>query len=294
MKKQIKTTVYILFAVTLVFATQSCSDFEKFEPLGENSIADVTPPSASFTATQGVGPNEEWKDYTFANASNSATTYAWDFGDGNTSAEVDGENTYPGEGTYTVTLVASDAHGVTSTYSEIIEIVQPEEPEAILPIIKEPGFEDNSPGSEDCGSGMDGRDCWRNGDLGGVIQITSSPVQSGSQAAKFPSAGDRVAYQELTVSPNVDYILKYYYTLKTTNPGSLTVSVLAGGGHIDLTSALDAALASFEGTDQSEANAFVLVSIPFNTGANDIVSILVTNQGEEARADSFSIEVDPN
>ena len=125
--------------------------------------------------------------------------------------------------------------------------------------------------------------------MGGVIQITSSPVFEGSQASKYPSAGDRIAYQELTVTPNSEYILSYVYTLKTNNPGSITVSVIAGGGHTDLNSALAATIENFEGTDQSDSSTYVPVNIPFNSGANDTVSILVTNQGEEARIDSFSI-----
>lgn len=281
-----------LFVITILLAGvvtyQSC-DIDKFEPLGENSIADATPPNADFSFTQGAGSADEWKDYTFANTSTSATTYAWDFGDGNTSTEVDPINTYPGEGTYTVTLTASDALGVTSTVSQTITVVEPAAPTVIIPVIKESSFEDNSPNASDCGSGLDGRDCWRNSSLGGVIQITSSPVQDGSQASKYPSAGDRIAYQELTVSPNSDYVLTYWYTLKTNNPGSITVNILAGGGHTDLTTALASSLASFEGTDQTSSSTYVQVNLQFSTGANNTVSILVTNQGEEARLDNISI-----
>lgn len=279
----------LIFIGTLAF--NSCEDLEQFEPLGENSIADATPPSASFTYTQGAGTEDAWKEYTFANASTSATMYMWDFGNGESSTEVDGFTIYPGEGTYTVTLTVSDNNGVESTFTETIEVIEPEEPAAIIPVINESSFEDNSPGSEDCGDGnMDGRDCWRNSDLGGVIQITSSPVQNGSQASKYPSAGDRIAYQELTVSPNTDYIITYYYTLKTNNPGSITLHILAGGGYVDYNDAIAGSIASFEGTDQTSANDYVQVNLPFNTGANDMVSIFITNQGEEARLDNISID----
>ena len=135
-----------LFGITILLAGvvtyQSC-DIDKFEPLGENSIADATPPNADFSFTQGAGSADEWKDYTFANTSTSATTYAWDFGDGNTSTEVDPINTYPGEGTYTVTLTASDALGVTSTVSQTITVVEPAAPTVIIPVIKESSFEES-------------------------------------------------------------------------------------------------------------------------------------------------------
>lgn len=285
MKKQFKNIIWLPVYAIIAFTVQSCDDFEQFEPAGANSKADETPPMASFSYSQGQGEGEVWKDYSFANLSTSATTYLWEFEGGTTSSDVDPTFTFPGEGMFTVTLTASDALGVESIFSEIIEVVEPEEPEAIVPTILESSFEDNSLPD---GTG-DGRDSWRNSDLGGVIQITSSPVQNGSQAAKFPSAGDRIAYQELTVSPNSDYILTYYYTLKTSPVGSVTVSVIAGGGHIDLSAALSATLADFEGTDQSSSNDYVKVDIPFNTGANNTVSILVTNQGAEARVDNFSI-----
>lgn len=285
MRTKFIKNLHIIGLALVAFIFNSCDDFEQFEPLGENSIQDETPPNALFSYTQGVGLEDEWKTYTFSNQSTSATTYAWDFGDGNTGDGLDEENTYPGEGTFTVTLTASDALGQMSTYSEEITIVEPEAPSAILPTILESSFEDNSLPD---GSG-DGRDSWRNSDLGGVIQITSSPVYEGSQASKYPSAGDRIAYQELTVTPNSEYILSYVYTLKTNNPGSITVSVIAGGGHTDLASALAATIESFEGTDQTSSSTYVPVNIPFNSGANDTVSILVTNQGEEARIDSFSI-----
>ena len=44
-------------------------------------------------------------------------------------------NTYPDEGTYTVTLVASDKLGVTSTYSTTVEVIEPPVPPAINPEI---------------------------------------------------------------------------------------------------------------------------------------------------------------
>ena len=283
MKNKFKNIIWLPVFALLAFTIHSCED--QFEPAGANSKADETPPMASFSYSQGQGDGEVWKDYSFANLSTSATTYVWEFEGGATSSDVDPTFTFPGEGLFMVTLTASDALGVDSVFSETIEVVEPEIPNAIVPEILEPSFEDNSLAD---GSG-DGRDSWRNSALGGVIQITSSPVQNGSQAAKFPSAADRIAYQELTVSPNSDYILTYYYTLKTNNSGSVTVSVLAEGGHADLASALAAKIVDFEGSDQTSSSDYVQVNIPFNTGAQSVISILITNQGEEARVDNFSI-----
>ena len=137
----------------------------------------------------------------------------------------------------------------------------------------------------------DGRDSWRLSGAG-VIQITNSPVYNGSQAAKFPSAGDRAGYQAIEVTPNSDYTLSYYYTMKTSGTGNITVWILPG--EVTEFSQIDTseALASYVGTDQTDANTYVQVDLPFNTGANDKVAILITNEGVESRLDDVSISAD--
>jgi PKD repeat protein len=275
----------ILAACVSIGLLTSCEE-EVYPETG--SIVDKTPPSAAFSATQGVGLNDEWKTYTFSNQSSSATDFAWDFGDGNSSTDFEPSNEYSGEGTFDVKLIATDKLGVSSTYSEQIVIVEPEAPEAIIPPIYEASFEDNSLPD---GTG-DGRDSWRLSGAG-VIQITSSPAYEGSQAAKFPSAGDRAAYQVLEVTPNSDYTLTYYYTMKTSpTGGNVTVWILPG--EVSEFSQIDTAqaIASFAGTDQSSSDDYVKVDLPFSTGANDKVAILVTNELVESRVDSMSITAD--
>lgn len=268
-------------SVLTLFVAISC-DFE-YELPEAGSIADLTAPMASFSASQS---EENFLNYSFSNLSVSATTYSWDFGDGNSSTSKDGTNTYPSEGSYTVVLSVSDALGVQSTFSKIITVEEPPAPAAKVPTVLEASFEDNSLPD---GSG-DGRDSWRN-DFGGVIQITSSPTQDGDQAAKFPSAGDRVAYQAgLEVTPNTDYVLTYYYTIKTSPEGSISLNVL-GGGIASLSEVASKSLAEHVGSDQTDANAYVKVDLEFNSGANETIAILVTNQGSEARLDNISIDL---
>jgi len=57
----------------------------------------------------------------FLNTSTDATEFAWDFGDGNDSEEENPTHTYATNGTYTVTLIASNPCG-SATFSEEIEI----------------------------------------------------------------------------------------------------------------------------------------------------------------------------
>lgn len=277
--------IHYVIAICVSLGLLTSCEEEVYPEAG--SIADKTPPSAAFSATQGEGLNDEWKTYSFSNQSSSATDFSWDFGDGNSSIDFEPSNTYSGEGTFTVSLTASDKLGVTSTYSESFTIVEPEAPSAVVPPILEASFEDNSLPD---GTG-DGRDSWRLSGAG-VIQITSSPVYEGSQAAKFPSAGDRAAYQALEVTPNSDYTLSYYYTMKTSGTGNITVWILPG--EVTEFSQIDTsqAIASFVGTDQTSANDYVSVDLPFNTGANDKVAILITNEGVESRLDAMTITAD--
>ncbi|MBK8874747.1 MAG: gliding motility-associated C-terminal domain-containing protein [Bacteroidetes bacterium] len=61
--------------------------------------------------TQGEAPLE----VTFTNTTSGASTYLWDFGDGNISNAVSPTNTYTEQGSYTVTMVATNTLGCTDT-----------------------------------------------------------------------------------------------------------------------------------------------------------------------------------
>ena len=264
----------------------SLSAFE-FDLPEAGSMADKTPPAANFSATQS---SIDYRIYNFSNLSVSATTYSWDFGDGNTSSSLDAVNTYPGEGTFTVTLKASDALGIESIFSMTIEIVEPEAPEAIVPFIKESSFEDNSPGSEECGNGnMDGRDCWRISG-GTIFGITSSPVRTGSQAAKFDAGSDRVAYQALSVTPNTDYMVTIYYTIKTSPSGSAVRLAILGNAISNASEAEAAIIASIVGDNQDNDKEYLPLVLSFNSGATDTIAIWIdSNNVAESRVDDVSI-----
>ena len=158
--------------------------------------------------------------------------------------------------------------------------------EVFMPMISEGGFEDNTLSD---GTG-DGRDSWRNS-LGGVIQITSSPTHTGSQAAKLPSGGDRVGLQEIEVDPNTKYRVSFFYTMKTSPEGSLTVSILdsSGSSLTDLSQTAAATIISITVNDQTDANAYIMESLEFNSGGNSTINILFTNEGVECRLDDFTI-----
>ena len=252
----------------------SCDTLELPEA---GSIPDETPPSAGFSAS----PSEsDFLQYNFSNESISATDFAWDFGDGTTSTDRDPVHVYEEVGTYTVMLTASDKLNASDQTTR--EIVVEEPMSAFVPEILNPGFDVEGDDSF--------RDNWRNGDLGGVIQITSSPVYEGEKAAKLPSAGDRIGYQLISVEPDTDYSIRFFYTLKTDPVGSITVSVLAGEVN-NPDGIADATIASFTGEDQSSASTFTQGTLEFNSGSNSTIAIYFTNTAVEARIDSFTIEV---
>lgn len=259
--------------ILLLFISISSCDFG-YELPEANSIADKTPPSAAFDFSQNEA---DFLTFDFTNLSASATDYSWDFGDGNTSTDSDPSNTYAAEGTYTVALTATDKLGVSSSITQTVVVEEPEND--FVPVILNPAF--------DIQGDDEYRDGWRN-DLGGIIQITSSPTHTPEKAAKLPSAGDRVGYQLITVLPDTDYSLSFYYTMKNDNPGTITVSVL-GGAVSDLSEVPGATIESFVGDDQSDPSTYVPGTIVFNSGSNSEIAIYFGNEGVECRIDSFEI-----
>ena len=289
MKKEkyiFRKAVRLFLCFSIVFLFNGCEDQFKHLLPDSNSISDTVFPSANFSYASSL---EDFRTIKFTNLSNESINYMWDFGGGNTSNEKDPTFTFEaGEGTYPVTLASSDGNGVTGTTS--IDVMVVEGP--FQPIILEPGFEDNELPD---GSG-DGRDSWRKSELGGVIQITGSPVTFGDQGAKMPNDQSRIGYQELTVEPNTNYDIRFWYTLVAdpTDPW-VTVSIVGvtqAGGSIETPGAAsEATIASVTVNDISDPETYLEQQLSFNSGENNTVAIYFFNGPVEARLDNFSIEV---
>lgn len=278
----LNSTIYtrLLSLVVVLLVIGGC----KKELPEAGSIADLTPPDASFTYAQLSSDN--YLEVTFSNTSISSTDYEWDFGDGASSTDAEPVHIYATEGTYTVTLKSSDKLKVESTFQMDIVLTAPS---AFIPPIIEGSFED---GQLEGGTG-DGRDSWRNSDLGGVIQITDDPVVDGVQAAKLTGdPGDkRIGYQLLTVTENTVYDVSFFYTMKDDQSGSLTVSVIAGPvtSHAE---AVAAAIGSITVNNQSDPATYVKETVSFFSGSNTEVAIYFYNDGSvETRLDDFSIAI---
>ncbi len=280
LRSQNRLLFWIAIFTTLSFF--SC-DYEYDLPEA-GSIPDKTPPQADFTASQS---DTDFLTFNFSNLSTSATDYLWDFGDNETSTELDPTHTFPDEGTYTVSLTVSDKLDVTDTFSSDVVVKKPPKPVAITPSIGEPSFED---GSDACGDGQDGRDCWR---LSGasIHQITGSDGRGGTQAAKYPaSATDaRQSYQAFTVSPNTKYIFTAYYAL-TGEGDYVRVSIIDGqlSNYDEFESA--PLLAQEKGETVDGKGNYNALTFEFETGANGEISMLFdTNNTETAYIDDVSI-----
>ncbi|MDC0104515.1 PKD domain-containing protein [Bacteroidia bacterium] len=267
-----KITIFMMSILTIGYFS-SCNELEYPEA---GSIADLTPPSASF----GTTPSEEnYQEINFDNFSGSATDYSWDFGNGQTSTEKNPTVTYE-DGRYLVSLTASDKLGKSNIYEDSVIVVKPTS--TFQPTILNPGYDDEGDDSY--------RNHWRNGDLGGVIQITSSPVHDGVKSAKLPSDGSRIGYQEFTVEEDVDYILEFWYTMKTTPAGTLTVAVL-DGPVTDPASIPSRTIESVVLNDQTDANLYTKGTLEFNSGNSVKVAIYFNNADVESRIDTWSISI---
>ncbi len=81
------------------------------------TVSVIDSPTAGFTVAS------EYLTVTFTNTTTFADTYAWDFGDGETSTDESPVHTYAEAGEYTVSLSATGTEGsIPSEYSQIIEV----------------------------------------------------------------------------------------------------------------------------------------------------------------------------
>jgi len=249
---------------------------------GAGSIEDETPPTAGFS----YAPDVSFNQIQFTNESVSATDYIWSYGDGETSTEFEEVHEYAGEGTYTVTLTASDKLDASNSVSMDVVVVDNVPP--FVPVIEAAGFNDGDDNALT-------KDFWRNGDLGGVIQISSSSSFVGGFSSKYPSDNSRIAYQEIVVEADTDYTLSYDYSIEGQGDGiSVTVMVLGvtdNGGTLDDEAQISGAtLASHVGENGTGKSNFTSVDIPFNSGTNTTIAIYVENAGSEvAYVDEFTI-----
>ncbi|MEO9572083.1 MAG: PKD domain-containing protein [Polaribacter sp.] len=117
-KKGITKVLFLLTLSVLVSCTDSTDNTEE--------IIDITPSAiAAFSETVDVN---DFRIYSFTDRSTNASTYAWDFGDGNVSNEAEPTNTFSQAGKYTVSLTVSNGSSDPDTVEKTIEVINPNAP----------------------------------------------------------------------------------------------------------------------------------------------------------------------
>jgi len=286
-------------ALVLIASVSSCDptlDTLVYELPESNSKADVTPPAASFSASG----TDNYLIWTFGNTSSSATDYMWNYGDGNSSTGKDGENEFPAEGTYTVTLTASDKLGASSTYSMDIVVEEPPIPPAINPEILNGDFSDGQTdwkwstftgGKRDpFNSSSDGSNLNYDGSDNGS-KTPGAKWTNGTSSGIYRSASSRFAGQAITVSPGREYVLEYEYAIKNdndSNGGAKIVGEILDGHFTDGADALvssDAGpIARNEGIKLLGKGNFTLVRQSFTANDSGLVTIFIWG---ETKQDSY-------
>ncbi|SNR32984.1 PKD domain-containing protein [Lutibacter flavus] len=305
-KNRVSSSILGVIALTAVLSLSSCDpslDSLSYDLPEANSKEDLTPPAASFSAAE----TDDFLTWTFGNTSSSATDYAWDYGDGNSSTGVDGVNTFPGEGTFTVTLTATDKLGVTSTFSKEVVVEEPPIPAAISPTILNGDF---SSGQDDWkfstftggttspfNSSSDGSNINYDGsDNGG--KTPGAKWTNGTSSGIYRSSSTRIAYQALTVSPGREYVLEYEYAIKNdndTNGGAKIVGEILNGHFSDGADALvssDAGeyIVRNEGTNLLGKGNFTLVRQQFTASDSGLVSIFIWGETtQDAYVDNVKV-----
>jgi PKD repeat protein len=140
----------------------------------------VKAPIAQFSS---AFDNGNYKIVHFTNESVDATTYAWDFGDGETSTEANPQHEYAADGTYTVTLTAS-AQGGTNAISKQIKVEKQAAPNLIT------------------GGDMSDASKWTVLNIGAGV---NSSFSGGKLTFTGGSWGHQGVYQTITVEANKTY-----------------------------------------------------------------------------------------
>jgi hypothetical protein len=292
-KKQVSQVFLFVFAFLVCVTITSCSDLFEYELPEANSKPDLTPPAANFKATV----TTDYLTYNFSNISTSATDYIWNFGldgDGDgaidTSTELDVEYTFPGEGTFTVILTATDKLGVSSTFSAEVEVVEPIVPPALNPGVINGNFDDGTsnwkPNSFSGGTtnafnaSSDGDPNNYDGTPSGASKTPGAKWTSSTSAGPSLSSSSRYAYQAMELSPNTNYILEYSFAIKTDNADiaggdRVIVEILDGWFADGADAVVSTPLVQVVGSEANGKGNFKVLKQVFSTNATGEIAIWI-------------------
>lgn len=173
---------------------------------------------------------------TFTNTTTGATSYKWDFGDGETSTEQSPVHTYPGKGKYVPTLYATDAKGKVAEASTVIRIGK------YSPI----KIDDNS---------------FADWDTISTYVVIPPATETYFKKAKFDYDGNYVyVYLEVNANASAGNIYDFYMDTDGSTTTGLTTGTFPDGGYDVL---LEGAILDgwfdafyFTGNDQNDFNGY--------------------------------------
>jgi hypothetical protein len=304
--KFIKDNTLFLTVLFLSLFLNSCVqdnlDPDNYPEVGD--VEDLTIPEARFSFEQDI---VDFTVFRFINESISFTNQEWSIpsdavliGD---TAQLTDENIevkFSGEAEFTVSLVAKDNNTPVSdseAFVETINVLKPLVPVIPTPEILGASFEDGE-------DGFDGRNFWgrnnssntikRISGIGTIARSTGSRVRTGTFSAKFDTR-PRQAYQEITVTPNVNYRLIAWIKLGNADPGlvdedEFRLAILDKTFDTYNLEAFEAAI--LKATTADPKVDFRRVSVIFNSGDLETVAIFMdSKQRVEVQVDDLSIEV---
>ncbi len=109
--KLLNNKINLLYLIILLLGVTSCEDNE--------SGIDIIGLEAKFITDTNLNVVK------YINASNNATSYLWDFGDGTQSTAINEEKTYCNNGSYNISLTAYDESGASDTFQSTVVIDLP-------------------------------------------------------------------------------------------------------------------------------------------------------------------------
>jgi hypothetical protein len=238
-------------------------------------------------------------DVTFTNASELATSYSWDFGDGNSSTDANPTHSYTNDGlekVYMATLTTTNSLNKPTSITKEVTVGGPSGP--INPEILFGDFNLNDSSmsnawkiantagnSNPFGRSSDGSCLEYDGTTNG--SKTRGAKWSGSQSANPDGtavAGDtRYAYQAVVLSPNTDYIFEYEYAIVTggAETNSIVASILNGHYSDSANAVASNALVEHVGTEakgkfaDSSCSGGTTMKLKFRSNSVGEVSILI-------------------
>lgn len=170
---------------------------------------------------------------TFTDASILAVSHSWDFGDGNTSTEVNPVHTYAVDGTYDVILTTTNAAGVSKSITKGVPVGGVVA--TFAAVILNGTIDDWVPGTYHKDDNNDAWEpvppssfkngqaspyTWSNSSLKSNAGVKAAGIttseNSGVHALKF-SAPERRAYQPFTVEVGVEYTISMFVRTETTD-----------------------------------------------------------------------------